>query len=85
LHIDEPNESIRFELLCQEFPDANLTRLQELSERFPFTGANIQTFHQQRIISKITKSNRYELEDELELFFQSLFQKNKNRAPIGFL
>lgn len=85
LHIDEPNESIRYELLCQEFPEANQARLQELSERYPFTGANIQTFHQQRIISKITKSNRYELEDELELFFQSLFQKNKYRSPIGFL
>lgn len=85
LHIDEPDQSIRYELLRQEFPEADQSRLQNLSELYPFTGANIQTFHQQRIISKITKSNRHDLEDELELFFQSLFQNNKYRSPIGFL
>ncbi len=84
LHIDEPNECVRFQLLTQEFPEACPIKLHEMSERYPFTGANLQTFHQQNIISRITRSKKQGLEDALEQFFQSLFLAKNNRMRIGF-
>lgn len=84
IEITVPNKMIRMQLLKENFPELKLDVLHQLSNEHLFTGANIETYKQQKMIKRIALRKKSNDEVELRYFFKSLHLNEKQKQPIGF-
>lgn len=92
MHIQEPDQIVRFSLLSEFFPDYDCRKLIDLSNRYRFTAAQLEVYRKQQLIGDIVTRKKADGEATLEQYLQSLAVPlsrlhvtiDSNRKPIGF-
>ncbi|MFN6039558.1 MAG: AAA family ATPase, partial [Bacteroidota bacterium] len=84
IKINEPSQMVRAQLLKHHFPEINTEQLYHLSHDYEFTAANLETFKQQKMIAGIIRKKQTNVEDDLQLFFQTLSSNGNRQNKIGF-
>ena len=84
IEITIPDKTVRIQLLKENFPELSLEILNELSNENLFTGANLETYKQQKMIKRITLNKKLDEAEELRCFFKNLRLNCTHRQPIGF-
>jgi hypothetical protein len=84
IEITIPDKTVRIQLLKENFPELSLGVINELSKEHLFTGANLETYKQQKMIKRITLNKKFDEAEELRCFFKNLRLNTTYRQPIGF-
>jgi SpoVK/Ycf46/Vps4 family AAA+-type ATPase len=85
IEITVPNEIVRMQLLKENFPEMGIDEAFQLSHAYSFTAANLETYKQQKALKRIVSNKKkWNEEEELRCFLNSLHSNGRQRQQIGF-